>query len=307
MSKTGGGGIWIFGVLVFLLCLNAAYGLFELVVKGAAVNVNVLSWAGAVLDVPVLTYVVLAMSLAAVAFGFFCSVFISRVSLGTNSDEMLSSFDGKLQHNRGKLENVVTKQFAKLQMNDFKMTEDLKEIEAQLTQAQKTMEQIGKKRMEHLTAVERQNVVLKDVKKKIEAMESQLIPKPLLTSRSDIKEVSGVGEKTAEELKSVGITDVEKLIVEDPDVIARLTKFSKKTVEKIQGTAQLLMIPRMDEDKAKLLQRAGITSGEQLANQNPILLLKKVNNVAKKSDVVPALEEIVSYIRFTRSNFSVLY
>ena len=46
------------------------------------------------------------------------------------------------------------------------------------------------------------------------------MPKASLVSMSEIGKVSGVGEKTAQEFKSVGITKVEDLLIEDSKSIS---------------------------------------------------------------------------------------
>jgi len=307
LSDNGSGWNWIFGVIVFLLCLNAAYALFELAVWGPQGNVNILSLVGGILNVPVPVYVFISMLAAAPSFGFLCSFFIRKLKMETSATKMFDALEVKLQHNRGQIEKIFAKKFANLSMSDFKITEHLKNIEMQLEENQKRIEKNGDTRAEYGKAMEKQIIALKNIKKKIEKMESQLTPKPRLTSRSGIQEISGVGQKTTEELKSVEITNVEKLITEDPAVIAKKTTLSKNKIEKIQGTAQLLMIPGIDENKVKLLQKTGITSADTLASQNPIQLFKKATSVAKNSDDAPTLEEIASYIKLARSNLSVFY
>lgn len=307
MSQNGSGWAWIFGVIVFLLCLNATYALIELVVGGHQSSINILSLLGGTYDVPVSVYVLTSMLTAAASFSFLYSSFIRKLTMETASAKMLDALESKLHHNRGQIEKVVTKKFANLSMNDFKITENLKNIEMQIGENQRRLEKIGETRNKYGRTMENQIVALEDMKKKLEKIELRLTPKPRLTSRSDIQEVSGVGQKTAEELKSVGITNVERLIIEDPAVIAKKTELSKNKIEKIQSTAQLLMIPKIDENKAKLLQKAGITSADTLASQNPIQLFKKIASVAKSSDDAPTLEEIASYIKFARSNLIFFY
>jgi nucleotidyltransferase/DNA polymerase involved in DNA repair len=100
---------------------------------------------------------------------------------------------------------------------------------------------------------------------------------------------------------------VEDLVIEEADVIVERTGLSRKKVEKMQATAQLLMIPGINEKTVKLLQKAGITSVDKLASENPIQLFRKVASVAKNSDDRPTLEEIASYTSFARSNFGVFH
>lgn len=304
MSK-GSGWTWILGAIVFLLCVNAAYALIELVVRGTQTNINVLSLVGETYDVPVSVYFLTSVLAATTSFGYLCSFSSSRLTMESTAAKMLRAIEVKLQRNRQQLEAVVTKRFAMLLTNEFKVTEALRNIKVRLGENRKRIEKIGKVRDKYVEVMERQIVESESIKKKIEEIESQLAPKPRLTSRSDVQEISGVGRKTAEELRSVGIANVEDLIIEDPVVIAQRTNLSKSKIEKIRATAQLLMIPGIDGDKARLLQKAGITSADKLAGQNPIRLFKKVANVAENSGDTPTLEEMASYIKFARFNFNV--
>jgi predicted flap endonuclease-1-like 5' DNA nuclease len=304
LSKKGSGGTWILGAIVFLLFINAAYALIELVILGPEANINLLLLISGTFEVPVSLYFLSSVLAAAVSFGYLSSSFNNRFALEVAVAKMLSVIESKLQHNQEQVEGVLTEKLAALSMDEFEVTTGLKNIEMQLGENLKGMEKIGSTRFRNGKAMKRQIRELAAIKKKIEEMESRLVPKPQLTSRSDIQKVSGVGKKTYQELKSAGVTNVEGVIVEDPAVIAEETKLSKKEIEKIRATAQLLMIPGIDGKKAKLLQKAGITSLQRLSNQNPIQLFKKVANVAKKSDDAPSLEEIASYIKFARFNFS---
>ena len=289
---------------MFLLFINAAYALIELVILGPEANINLLLLISGTFDVPVSLYFLSSVLAAAVSFGYLSSSFNNRFALEVAVAKMLSVVESKLQHNQEQVEGVLTEKLAALSMDEFEVTTGLKNIEMQLGENLKGMEKLGSTRFRNGKAMKRQIRELAAIKKKIEEMESRLVPKPQLTSRSDIQKVSGVGKKTYQELKSAGVTNVEGVIVEDPAVIAEETKLSKKEIEKIRATAQLLMIPGIDGKKAKLLQKAGITSLQRLSNQNPIQLFKKVANVAKKSDDAPSLEEIASYIKFARFNFS---
>jgi predicted flap endonuclease-1-like 5' DNA nuclease len=303
LSKKGSGGTWILGAIVFLLCINTAYALIELVILGPEANINVLLLISGTFDVPVSAYFLASVLAAAVSFGYLSSSFNNRFALEVAVAKMLNVVESKLQHNQEQVEGVITEKLAALSMDEFEVTAGLKNIEMQLGENLKGMEKLSST-SKNGKAMKRQIRELAAIKKKIEEIESRLAPKPRLTSRSDIQEVSGVGKKTCQELKSAGVTNVEGVIVEDPAVIADETKLSKKEIEKIRATAQLLMIPGVDGKKARLLQKAGITSLEKLSSQNSIQLFKKVANVAKKSDDAPSLEEIASYIKFARFNFS---
>lgn len=302
LSKKGTGQAWILGSIVFLLSLNAVWALVELVMKGPQTEINLLY----IIGLPVSIYFSASALLAMIFFSYLCSVFM-RESRMDPTDKLIEDFEEKLKQDREQLGEAVTKTFARLSMNEFKIADGLKNIETHLKENQKRIEEAGEIESKYGKNVERQIFALKGIKTKIERIEGKLAPKPPLTSRSKIQEIGGVGQKIAEKLKSVGVTNVEELIIKDPAVIAQRIQLSKSRIEKIQTNAQLLMIPRISEKKVKLLQKAGITSIDQLASENSIQLFKKVVEATEDGDETPTLEEIASYIRFARSNFSVYH
>lgn len=307
MSKTGSGTPWLLGVIVLLLCLNATYSVVEIVVNGPQADINILSLAGGTFYVPVSFYFLASMLAATVCFGYFCSVIIRKLTIESAATAMFDLLDKKSQHNRELLEKSFTEKFAKLSMDEFEVTEDLKNIKMQLTENQKSIQEIGKMRGKYEAPLKKQISALKEIKKKTGEIESILAPKPQLTSCSNIQKIGSLDQETAEKLKSAGITRVEDLITEYPKNIALKTKIPKTKIEKIQATAQFLMIPGIDKKKAKLLQKAGITSTKNLADQDPINLFKKLSNATENINDKPTLEEIASYIRFAKSSFSVFY
>jgi len=107
----------------------------------------------------------------------------------------------------------------------------------------------------------------------------------------------------------MGITSAGELILTDPLVIAAKTGTSQRTVEKLQGRAQLLMVPGIKGKDITLLEDLGVTTRKKLAEQDPIELGMKMNGILKayveKGKVSeaekPAIEEISSWIKFARS------
>jgi len=299
----GSGSVGILGAIVFLLSLNTVYALVKIAVGGPQANINILLLLGGTCNVPVSVYFSISASAATLSLVYLFSLLISKLTMESDA-KTLEGFEAKLQDNRHRLEKAVTKTFAGLSMDEFKITEGLKNIEMRIIENQKRIEKIGKMRDKYAKAMERQIFVLNEMEKKIEKMESRLTPKPHLTGRSDIQEISGVGQTIAEELKSVGLTNVDDLLIEDPAVIAQRTELSRNKIEKIQGVAQFLMIPGVDKNKVRLFQKAGVMSADNLAGQGPIQLFKKIASVAEDGDDKPTLEELASYVRFARSNFN---
>ncbi|MFB0514325.1 MAG: DUF4332 domain-containing protein, partial [Candidatus Bathyarchaeia archaeon] len=87
------------------------------------------------------------------------------------------------------------------------------------------------------------------------------------------------------------------------------TGTSQRTVEKLQGRAQLLMVPSIGEKDVTLLEELGITTRKKLANQDPINLGMKMNGILKSfvekgkisEKEKPTIEEIDSWIKSAKS------
>ena len=103
----------------------------------------------------------------------------------------------------------------------------------------------------------------------------------------------------------MGITTVGQLVMEDPKVIAEKTSTTQKTVQKLQGIAQLSMVPAVNEKDIILLEAANIADRKELANQDPIELSQKINKIFKtqleegklQETDKPTIEQIQTWIK----------
>ncbi len=94
----------------------------------------------------------------------------------------------------------------------------------------------------------------------------------------------------------------------DPAIIDEKTRVSRDMAERLQATAQLRMIPSVDENDAEMLVDAGITSRKKLADQDLVQLSRKISEIAKtyieegkiSEDENPTIEEVSSWIRMAR-------
>jgi adenylate kinase family enzyme len=151
---------------------------------------------------------------------------------------------------------------------------------------------------------------LKEIRLKLEILERNMAePETLLMSKSGIEEIKGIGYGRGAELKEIGITNVGEFISADSKVVSDMMGSSEKTVERLQGRAQLSMVPGVKENHLSLLEELGIRDRKSLSEQDPIELSKKINaifgaNVAK-GKVSPAdkptIEEIDSWVKFSKS------
>jgi predicted flap endonuclease-1-like 5' DNA nuclease len=148
-----------------------------------------------------------------------------------------------------------------------------------------------------------------NVKLELERLEAEFIsPKAQLTSDSKPEDVRGIGENTGNELREMGITSVGDLVLTDAAVIAERTEMSEKMVEKLQGRAQLAMVPGVGERDLVLLEEVGVMNRKELADQDPLELGRKINGVfdfcvekGKISEAEkPTVEEIYSWVKFAQ-------
>jgi len=184
-----------------------------------------------------------------------------------------------------------------------------KELLGRLDKQVGAFEKVKRASQQNTKNVKRQTESLADVQSKLQKIELELTPpQPVLTSRKDLEEVSGIGSGLGKELRSIGLTNVGELIATDPAIIAEKTRPSPEMVENLQQKALLMMLPGIDETDVRLLKEAGVTSRKELAEQDPILLSRKIEEVAKdyvekkkiSRDEKPTIEEISSWIKNSR-------
>jgi len=159
-------------------------------------------------------------------------------------------------------------------------------------------------------AISKQKSEIEEINLRIGRLETELAKGvPLLASQSKLEDVKGIGEGKAAELREMGIANVGDLIMADPKVAALKMGSSEKTFEKLQGRAQLSLVPGMNEKALFLLEELDILDRKSLAEQDPIELSKKINaifnaNIANgkvSEGDKPTIEEIDSWVKFVRS------
>ena len=155
-------------------------------------------------------------------------------------------------------------------------------------------------------AIQKQSEELEDVTARLERLEMQVLPpQPRLTSQTNLEEMKGIGPRLAEELRSMGISNVGEFVTADPAIIAEKTRVTPEVATRMQSTAQLLMIPGIEENRAELLEKVGVTTRSELSRQDPIQLSRRIaenakNNIESGSisdDNKPTIEEVTSWIK----------
>jgi hypothetical protein len=232
--------------------------------------------------------------------------------------DLVKKFDGELADVRG----VMTRQFigqseemkkinANLANLFTKNLADVKdELAGQLVKMGNAMERHEQRNRRSEKTILKQKGEIADIKVKLERLEEEFVkPKPKLTSQSNVEDVRGIGETTGKDLRAMRITNVGELVLTEPAVIAEKTGMSEKMVEKLQGRAQLAMVPGVKEKDLVLLEEVGVTNRKELADQDPFELGRKINGVFKvyvKEGKIseaekPTVEEIDSWVRFARA------
>ena len=194
---------------------------------------------------------------------------------------------------------------------DTKLADVQEGMAKQLGKIGNSMARHEQRNRRSVKAILKQMGEIADIKLKVEKLEEELtkMPKPQLTSQSDPEEVRGIGENTGNELREMGITNAGELILADPAVIAEKTGASEKMVEKLQGRAQLAMVPGVKNKDTILLEEVGVTNRKELADQDPLELGRKINGIFKdyveKGKISeaekPTIEEIYSWIKFAKA------
>jgi hypothetical protein len=232
--------------------------------------------------------------------------------------DLVKKFDGELADVRG----VMTRQFIgqseemkKINTNLANMfTKNLadvkEELAGQLVKMGNVMGRHEQRNRRSEKALLKQRDEIAEIRSKLERLEDEFVkPKPQLASQSNVEDVRGIGETTGKELRAMGITNVGELVMSEPAVIAERTGMSEKMVEKLQGRAQLAMVPGVKEKDLVLLEEVGVTNRKELADQDPFELGRKMNGVfkvyvkeGKISEVEkPTVEEIDSWVRFAKA------
>jgi len=192
---------------------------------------------------------------------------------------------------------------------ETKVGETREEMLGGLKKQETTIRQVGHLSRQGAAALRKQKAKLEDIKIRLGKIEEKLMPsKPRLKSQDNLEEIKGIGPRLGEDLRVLGITNIGELITTDSAIIYEKTRVSQDMAERLQATAQLLMIPGVDKNDAELLVNAGITSRRELADQDLVRLSRKISEISKtymeegkiSKDENPTIEEISSWIRRAR-------
>jgi len=330
--------LWVLGFLAFVAGLNAVTAVVLWTQLGPETIIQPYLIENFIGSLSVATYLWISILATFVFLGMTLSHLLSKLPDSTmfddviekmmdlkNDDKVLEKIKTRLMIidaglsdiRRGFLEGINEQgaDIKKLRLEisnklDKKLTSLKEEVAKTIEKVERSMEKALKKaettNRKNSNTIAKQLKEIANIRSRLEKLERELAsPKPKLTSQSELRKVKGIGTHLANQLKGIGITSVGELILADPQVIAEKTGASRKVVEKLQGRAQLLMIPGITEKDATLLEELGVTTRKKLAEQDPIELGKKMNGIlndyvqkGKLSEVEkPTIEEITSWIR----------
>jgi len=235
----------------------------------------------------------------------------------TTNEKLFRKVDTNLENAKKETMDTLEKQGKAMQKVrrdmvsaiETKVGETREEMLGALEKQRTAIREVGLLSKRSVEVVRNQKAELEEIKMRLEKIEGELMPpQPRLKSQDDPEEIKGVGPRLGEELRSIGITNVGEVITADSAVIDEKTRVSREMAERLQATAQLLMIPGLDENDAELLLEAGVTSRRELAAQDLVPLSRKIGEIAKtyieqgkiSEGENPTIEEISFWIKMAR-------
>ena len=333
-----GTGIWILGFFSFLAGLNAVNAVVLWANLGPEALIQPYLIGSVIGDISISIYLWISILATLIFLGGTSSKIVSELSNTKmlkditskvtdlqNGQTVLESLKSRLilvDANLDGVRNEVLKGLSGqgeeikqihvelIDIVDDKLTSIKEGMAQQLGRIENTMDIREQRDKKNLKTIMKQTGEIANIKLKLEKLENELAKtEPQLTSQSDPEEVRGIGTRLGNELRGIGITNVGELILTDPTIISEKTGASQSTVEKLQGRAQLSMVPRIKEKDIILLEELGIKTRKELANQDPIELGRKMNGIFKanfeKGKISkaekPTIEEIDSWIKFARA------
>jgi predicted flap endonuclease-1-like 5' DNA nuclease len=238
-----------------------------------------------------------------------------QTSLGNRFDSKLADLEDGITTQVGEGINKQEEQLKQYQNSlvkkvDSKISDVNDSMVKQMATMDESMHKYATRVRRSTKTLMKQTDEIENIKLKLAEIENDLAkPKPELSSQSDVEEVRGIGKQTGDELRAMGITNVGELILTEASAVAEMTTTSEKMVEKLQGRAQLALVPGVTEKDMILLEEVGVINRKDLANQDAIDLGKKIA-LAFKSCVEegrmaatdkPTIEEIDSWIKFAKT------
>lgn len=186
---------------------------------------------------------------------------------------------------------------------DTKLDSTKKDVLGTIETQEQAIRKVDQNSAKSVTNLRKYKKELDEIKTRLHKLEEILTPQPpKLKSKSDLEKIKGIGPRLGKELKSLGITNVGKLLIANPDAVAKKTgNISSDKMVQWQTIAQLQMIPGISEKDADMLGEVGIRSRTELASQDPVALKRKIEENGRiPPGEKPTIEEVASWIKLAR-------
>jgi len=316
MSTNGKKGTvtWILAFLTFLAILNVFNAIIHLNSNSSMADLRIFNIALGSLN----TEAYLWVSIIATFLLFGATSF--SIYRGFPADphmlQRLVKVEENLAFNANMIENTQIGFFRKLEENEKandeffrKITTSLEDVKKDASEnsakQQKAMQKIEEVNKKNAGTITKQTKELTNIKKKIENIAKETAQKAKLTSQTKLEKFKGVSPRLANKLNQIQIKTVSELLASDSASIAEKAFEPVETISRAQATAQLLMVPGVDEKHAQLLVKVGITSRRELANQDPVQLYRSIAGIARtyveqgrmSARKAPTIEDVSSWIK----------
>ena len=228
---------------------------------------------------------------------------------GQNQQKLIDGVQGRMLFVDESLKDIKTELGEQAAFMKTIDTNIAKNVNSQLTDVKETVAKLKATDDKTVAAITRQKEEISEIRQKLERLEASLLtPNSMLKSDSNIEDIKGIGPNKATELKNAGIISASDFIMADPKVVAQSMGSTEKTVEKLQGRAQLQMVPGIKEKDLSFLEELDITDRSKLSTQDPIDLGRKINAIFKErlakgkaaENDRPTIEEVTSWIKYTK-------
>ncbi|MEP1647429.1 DUF4332 domain-containing protein, partial [Rhodopirellula bahusiensis] len=137
-----------------------------------------------------------------------------------------------------------------------------------------------------------------------------------LERASDVVDAPSIGPRMAERLNEIGIYTVDDLLKSNPETVAEQLNHRRVEAETVlawqQQTTLVCRVPMMRGHDAQFLVAAGVTSAEELADQNPVTLFGEVDAISHSREgkriarggKLPDLEEVTEWVTYAAQHRS---
>jgi len=226
-----------------------------------------------------------------------------------NQQKLIDGVQGRMLFVDESLKDIKTELGEQAEFMKTIDTNIAKNVNSQLTDVKDTVAKLKAADDKTVAAITRQKEEISEIRQKLARLEASLLsPNSMLKSDSKVEDIKGIGPNKATELKNAGIISASDFIMADPKVVAQTMGSTEKTVEKLQGRAQLQMVPGIKEKDLSFLEDLDITDRSKLSTQDPIDLGRKINAIFKErlakgkaaENERPTIEEVTSWIKYAK-------